>query len=100
MGLAGYVINAVVVEGLIVREDAHTHGVSKSSVYELLTRYRAESDAGLIPRSKRPRSTPNRATDELEEHVIVVDWMRPLHVVVVDDENEEGAGRDRLRTGP
>ena len=41
--LAGYLINAVVVEGRTVAELAASHGVSRSWLYELLARYRAGS---------------------------------------------------------
>jgi Winged helix-turn helix len=40
--LIRYVVKAVVLEGLSVREVAAAHGVSRSWVYECLARYRAE----------------------------------------------------------
>jgi transposase-like protein len=49
MDLAGYVVQAVLVEGRSVREVAAAHGISKSSLYELLARYREHGDAGLAP---------------------------------------------------
>jgi transposase len=64
MELAGYVANAVVLEGRSVREVARAHGVSKSWLYELVARYRAgdvphgrpEGDASNGAGAKRPLS--------------------------------------------
>jgi transposase len=70
MELAGYVVNAVVLEGRSVREVARAHGVSKSWLYELLARYREKGEEGLEARSKRPRSSPRRLSSELEEEVV------------------------------
>jgi len=72
MDLAGYVINAVLVEGRSVREVAAAHAISKSWVYELLVRYRADGEAGLVPRSKRPRSSPTQVSEELEEQIVAL----------------------------
>jgi len=70
MDLAGYVINAVVVEGRPVAEVAAAHGVSRSWLYELLARHRDLGEEGLRPRSKRPRSSPTRTTDALENAIV------------------------------
>ena len=58
MSTARLVITAIEVEGRKAGEVAATYGVSRSWVYELLTRYRAEGDAALQPRSRRPRTSP------------------------------------------
>jgi len=70
MDLAGYVVKAVLVEGRSAREVAAAHGISKSWVYELLARYRADGDAGLVPRSKRPHASPTQVPVELEEAIL------------------------------
>jgi transposase InsO family protein len=70
MGLADYLVRAVVQEGGRVRDVAAAHGVSKSWLYELLARYRRDGDAGLIPHSKRPRSSPTQVPAELEERIV------------------------------
>ena len=70
MDLAGYLINAVLVEGRGVREVAAAHGVSKTWLYELLGRYQADGEAGLAPRSKRPRSSPTRVSHRLEDEIV------------------------------
>ena len=60
MDLAGYVINAVLVEGRSVKEVCEAHDISRSWLYELIARYRELGDDGLKPQSKRPRSSPTR----------------------------------------
>jgi transposase InsO family protein len=35
------------------------HGISRKTFYEVRTRYRAEGLEGLVPRSRRPRSSPS-----------------------------------------
>jgi transposase-like protein len=70
--LIRYVVKAVVLEGLSVREVAAAYGVSRSWVYECLARYRAEGDHGLHPRSRRSRSSPSRLAAELEDEIVAL----------------------------
>jgi len=56
---ARLVITAVEIEGRSVAEVVEAYGASRSWVYELLARYRAEGDAALEPRSRRPKTSPN-----------------------------------------
>jgi transposase InsO family protein len=70
--LIRYVVKAVVLEGLSVREVAAVHGVSRSWVYECLARYRAEGDLGLFPRSRRPRSSPSRLATGVEDKIVAL----------------------------
>ncbi len=72
MDLAGYVVNAVLVEGRSVAEVARAHGVSRSWLYELLARYRAQGAEGLRPQSRRPRSSPTRVSAEMEEEIVTL----------------------------
>jgi len=72
MDLAGYVINAVLVEGRSVAEIAADHGISRSWMYELLARHRAEGDAGLKPKSRRPQSSPTRVSAGMEEEIVAL----------------------------
>ena len=53
-------------------EVAATYGLSRSWVYELLARYRADGDAGLVARSKRPRTSPTKVADALEDEVVAL----------------------------
>jgi transposase len=59
MSKARLVITAITVENRSVAEVVKTYGVSKSRVYELLARYRAEGEAAFEPRSRRPNTSPN-----------------------------------------
>ncbi|MGH2474141.1 MAG: helix-turn-helix domain-containing protein, partial [Candidatus Limnocylindrales bacterium] len=72
MDLAGYVINAVLVEGQRVDDVCAAHGVSRSWLYELIGRYREHGEAGLQPRSKRPRSSPTKVPAAIEYEVVAV----------------------------
>jgi transposase InsO family protein len=58
MSKARLVITAVVLEGRPACEVIAEYGVSKSWLYELLARYRAEGEAAFEPRSRRPRTSP------------------------------------------
>ena len=58
MSKARLVITAIEIEGRSVAEVIATYGVSKSWIYELLARYRAEGDAAFTPRSRRPHRSP------------------------------------------
>ncbi len=51
MEMATYLVAAVMVEGQSVRKVAQEHGVSKTWLYELVARYQAEGEAGLVSRS-------------------------------------------------
>ena len=51
-------ITAVVVEGRSQGEAARAYGVSQGWVSRLVARYRAEGEAALEPRSRRPKSSP------------------------------------------
>jgi transposase InsO family protein len=56
MGLARYVVDAVLLEGRSAREVAVAHGISKSWIYVLIERFRAGGYEALEPQSRRPRS--------------------------------------------
>jgi transposase InsO family protein len=68
--LAVFVVQAVLVEERGVREVARAHGISKTWLYELLARYRADGEAGLVPRSKRPHRSPRRVPEAIEDEVV------------------------------
>jgi len=61
MSKARLVITAVVMEKRPVDEVVEAYGVSRSWLYELLTRYRDEGEAAFEPRSRAPKTSP-RAT--------------------------------------
>jgi transposase InsO family protein len=58
MSKARLVVTAVVAERRRPSEVAAAYGVSRSWIYELLARYRAEGEAAFEPRSERPKSSP------------------------------------------
>ena len=72
MDLAGYVINAVLVEGRSVNDVCAAHGISRSWLYELIGRYRELGDEGLRPQSKRPHSSPSRVPAAMEEEIVAL----------------------------
>ena len=72
MDLAGYVINAVLVEGRSVKDVCESHDISRSWLYELIARYRELGDEGLEPRSKRPRSSPTRVAPAMEDEIVAL----------------------------
>jgi transposase len=73
MGLGWYLVEAHRQEGRrSVDELAEAHGIHRSWIYKLLARYRAEGEAGLAPRSRRPRSSPTAMPTELEDEIVLL----------------------------
>lgn len=70
MELAGYLVNAVVIEHRPVREVARAHGVSPSWLYELLSRYKVHGEEAFVARSRRPKSSPGRVSAEIEDEIV------------------------------
>ena len=69
---ARLVITAITLENRTVADVVDTYGVSKSWVYELLARHRAEGDTALEPRSKRPHTSPNATPPEVVELILLI----------------------------
>ncbi len=72
MDLAGYVINAVLVEGRSVKEVCEAHDISRSWLYELIARYREAGEDGLEPASRRPHSSPTRIAPAMEDEIVAL----------------------------
>jgi transposase InsO family protein len=72
MGLARYVVDAVVLEGRSAREVAKAHGISKSWIYELIARYRDGGYQALEPRSKRPQSCKHGTPQETINAIVAL----------------------------
>jgi transposase InsO family protein len=70
MGMARYVVDAVLLEGRSVRDVARAHGLSKTWIYELIGRFRAGGYEALEPRSRRPCSCPHETPQELVEEIL------------------------------
>jgi transposase InsO family protein len=67
---ARLVITAVVVEKRPVGEVAAAYGVSRSWIYELVARYRAEGDNAFEPRSRRAHTRPDATNATTVELII------------------------------
>src|SRR3989441_4920567 len=65
MGLERYVVDAVLIEKRRPTEIAKAHGISRSWVYELIARVRSGGYEALEPHSRRPRSSPRAAGEEV-----------------------------------
>jgi transposase InsO family protein len=72
MGMPQLVVTAVLVEGRSKSEVAREYGVSRRWVITLVQRYLAGGDAGLEPRSRRPVTSPQRTTAEVEEEIVKI----------------------------
>jgi transposase len=72
MSQARLVVTAVLVEGRAKAEVARTYGISRTWVHELVRRYQAEGDAGLQPRSRRPRSNPAQTPRLVEDEIVTL----------------------------
>jgi transposase InsO family protein len=70
MSKARLVITAIEVEGRSPAEVVAAYGVSRSWLYELLARYRAEGAAAFEPRSRRPRSSPGATPTQTVDLVL------------------------------
>lgn len=70
MSLARLVVTAVRIEGRTKAEVSRDYGVSPRWVYELCRRFDTEGEAGLAPRSRRPRTSPQRTLEAVEEQII------------------------------
>jgi transposase InsO family protein len=72
MSLARLVVTAVVVEGRTKSAAARDYRVSRRWVISLVRRYEVEGEAGLVPRSRRPRTSPNRTSREVEDEIVAL----------------------------
>jgi transposase InsO family protein len=63
-------IKAVAVAGLSYAETARRYGVSKALVHKLHHRWLEEGDAAFQPRSRRPKSSPNRTPEPVVARVL------------------------------
>jgi transposase InsO family protein len=70
MSKARLVITAVTMEKRSVAEVASSYAVSRSWIYELLARYRAEGETAFEPRSRAPKSSPGATPHQTVELVL------------------------------
>ena len=64
----------LVLAGALVTEVAVRVGVSRQTLHSWLNRYLAQGVAGLVDRSRRPKSCPHRCSSDVE--VVVVEMRR------------------------
>ena len=72
MSKARLVITAITVERRPVAEVVEAYGVSRSWLYELLARHRAEGEAAFEPRSKAPKTSPGATPPETVDLVLTL----------------------------
>jgi transposase InsO family protein len=72
MGMARYVVDAVLLERRSAREVARAHGISKTWIYELIARFRAGGYEALEPRSRRPHSCKHETSRELVQAIVAL----------------------------
>jgi transposase InsO family protein len=72
MSMAGLVVAAVVVEGRSKSEVAREYKVSRRWVITLVQRFLTEGEAGLVPRSRRPKRSPSQLAIEAEDEIVAV----------------------------
>jgi transposase InsO family protein len=70
MDVGPYLVEAHLREGRSIAELARVHGVHRSWLYKLLRRYRAEGEAGLLVRSRRPHRSPTALQPEVIEEIV------------------------------
>ena len=85
MSVARLVVTAVLVEGRSKAAVARDYGVSRRWVHELVRRFDTEGEAGLEPRSRRPRASPHRVSEEVEQEIV------ELRKLLVDEGFDAGA---------
>jgi transposase InsO family protein len=72
VSMARLVVAAVVGEGRSKSEVARDYGVSRRWVQIVVQRFLAEGEAGLEPRSRRPKRSPQRIAEALENEIVAV----------------------------
>jgi len=85
MDIGRFLIETHLRTGRSIKALAKTHDVSPSWLFTLLRRYRLEGEAGLEPRSRRPKSSPSRIADLWEDEIVV------LRKELADDGFDAGA---------
>ena len=63
--------------GMSPREAAARHKIGKTQVYEWLARHREEGAGGLVPRSRRPLSSPRQLDAAVEDEIVRLRKLRP-----------------------
>jgi transposase InsO family protein len=72
MSLGRLVVAAVKLEGRSKSEVAREYGISRRWVHELIRRFDADGEAGLEPRSRRPKRSPQRTSQKIEDEIVLI----------------------------
>jgi transposase InsO family protein len=70
--MAQLIVTAVLIEHRTKSEVARDYGVSRQWITTLVSRYLAEGEAGLLPRSRRPLSSPTQTPREIENRIVEI----------------------------
>jgi transposase len=68
--MAQLVVTAVLVEGRPKAEVVREYGVSRRWVITLVQRFLTDGEPGLVPRSRRPRVSPGRTPQAVEDEIV------------------------------
>jgi transposase InsO family protein len=72
VGKTRFVVETHLRTGRPVAELAAQYEVDRSWVYRRLARYRREGEAGLDPKSRRPKHSPTRIADLYEDEIVAL----------------------------
>jgi transposase InsO family protein len=72
MGMPELIVTAVLTEGRSKSEVARDYGVSRRWVITLVQRYQAEGVEGLLPRSRRPLTSPSQTPVAIEDEIVEI----------------------------
>lgn len=72
MDKARFLVETHLRTGRPIAELARAHGVHRSWLYKVLARYRAEGEAGLEARSRRPKTSPKRMAADWEDAIVAM----------------------------
>jgi transposase len=72
MELGRYLVERHLREHTPEAELAAAHGVHRSWLYKILARHRAEGEAGLEPRSRRPHRSPTRIRHRFDDEIVAL----------------------------
>jgi transposase-like protein len=72
MDMGRFLIETHLRTGRPIKQLARSHGVNASWLFKLLRRYRLEGEAGLEPRSRRPKHSSSRISDLFEDEIVAI----------------------------
>lgn len=70
-------VREAVAEGANMRAVCRAYGISPTTGYDWVARYRAHGEAGLYDRPRRPTTSPTRTSEEVETSVVALRQEHP-----------------------